>query len=42
LVDKSGKDRLDYIMEVGDSKGDLPHTPNLPNCGDSLNFDISD
>lgn len=26
-MDKIGKDRLDYMLEVGDSKGNFPPTP---------------
>lgn len=27
LVDKSGKQRLEYMIEIGDSKGEFPATP---------------
>jgi len=28
LLDKDGKQRLEYMFEIGDGKGDFPPTPN--------------
>lgn len=30
FVDKEGKNRLEYMIEIGDSKGNFPPTPHDP------------